>query len=80
MAPSAPASRAKEKSESRDRALMLGRAVLRSRSTAVLGARCFSSLTPKIDKFAADVTTHLPADGKGVAFASAWLTTDNVIV
>jgi sulfate adenylyltransferase len=45
------------------------------------GARAFSSsLQPKIDKFAADVAEHLPADGKGVAFASAWLTTDNVIV
>lgn len=43
-------------------------------------ARCFSSLTPKINQFAADVAAHLPADGKGVAFASAWLATDNAIV
>ena len=31
-------------------------------------------------QFAADVEAHLPADGKGVAFASAWLATDNAIV
>jgi len=34
----------------------------------------------KIEQFKADVAKHLPADGKGVAFASAWLATDNVFV
>jgi len=39
-----------------------------------------SALQGKIDAFKADVAKHLPADGKGVAFASAWLATDNVFV
>jgi len=44
-------------------------------------ARFFSSaLTGKIDKFQADMDKYLPADGKGVAFATAWLATDNVFV
>merc|ERR1711871_286797 len=33
-----------------------------------------------VSKFVKDVNAHLPADGKGVAFASAWLVTDNVFV
>jgi len=45
----------------------------------VFAGRGFASQA-KIDQFKADVATHLPADGKGVAFASAWLATDNVFV
>ena len=59
----------------------LHKVVAARRSVSLLhSARSFSSLTPKIDQFAADVAEHLPADGKGVAFASAWLATDNAIV
>ena len=39
-----------------------------------------SALTSKIDAFCKDVDTHLPKDGARVAFASAWLATDNVFV
>merc|ERR1719326_456352 len=46
------------------------------------GHAAFSSaaLQSKINKFKADVDTHLPADGKHVAFATAWLATDNVFL
>ena len=48
-------------------------------------ARLFSAfpsaqLTALEDAFRRDVEAHLPRDGKGVVFASAWLVSDNVIV
>jgi len=53
-------------------------------STAVrrlIQVRSFSAALPELEeKFKADVKKHLPADGKGVAFATAWLATDNVFV
>lgn len=44
--------------------------------------RPFSSakLQGKIDKFKEDIDNYLPSDGKQVAFATAWLATDNVFV
>jgi len=39
-----------------------------------------TALQGKIDRFKADITKHLPADGKRVVFATAWLATDNVFV
>lgn len=39
-----------------------------------------SPLTKKIDKFLDDTDRHLPKDGAGVCFATAWLVTDNVFV
>lgn len=45
-----------------------------------LQGRGFSSIQSKISKFQGDVDRYLPADGKQVAFATAWLATDNVFV
>jgi sulfate adenylyltransferase len=45
-----------------------------------LQGRAFSSIQNKITKFQSDVDRFLPADGKQVAFATAWLATDNVFV
>ena len=43
----------------------LHKVVAARRSVSLLhSARAFSSLSPKIDQFAADVAEHLPADGK----------------
>jgi len=43
-------------------------------------AHVLSPLLPKIEQFNKDVQRYLPADGNRVAFASAWLATDNVFV
>jgi len=43
------------------------------------GRAAFSSQT-KIKSFTDDIDKYLPADGKHVAFATAWLATDNVFV
>jgi sulfate adenylyltransferase len=40
----------------------------------------FATSQTKIDRFKEDIDKHLPADGKHVAFATAWLATDNVFV
>merc|ERR1711972_87684 len=39
-----------------------------------------AGLQGKVDAFKRDIERHLPADGKGVVFATAWLATDNVFV
>merc|ERR1719238_401731 len=52
----------------------------RGAAYSFLSQRGFCALTSKIDAFRADVEKHLPADGKRVAFATAWLATDNVFV
>merc|ERR1719188_2014436 len=39
-----------------------------------------AALDDKVASFKAHVEKHLPADGKGVCFATAWLATDNVFV
>lgn len=43
-------------------------------------SRLSPTLQKKLVKFVKDVETFLPADGKGVAIATAWLNTDNLIV
>jgi len=39
-----------------------------------------AALDDKVASFKAHIEKHLPADGKGVCFATAWLATDNVFV
>merc|ERR1719284_1907157 len=39
-----------------------------------------AGLQSKVDAFKRDIEKHLPADGKDVVFATAWLATDNVFV
>jgi len=39
-----------------------------------------SSLDGKVDQFKSAISQHLPKDGKGAVFATAWLATDNVFV
>ena len=39
-----------------------------------------SALQTKVDGFRRDVEKHLPEDGRRMAFATAWLATDNVFV
>merc|ERR1719188_1955958 len=39
-----------------------------------------AALDDKVAAFKAHIEKHLPADGKGVCFATAWLATDNVFV
>jgi len=39
-----------------------------------------AALDDKVASFKADIEKHLPADGKRVVFATAWLATDNVFV
>jgi len=43
-------------------------------------ATASAALQSKVDSFKKDIATHLPKDGKQVAFATAWLATDNVFV
>eukprot|EP00448_Togula_jolla_P037409 CAMPEP_0170622304 /NCGR_PEP_ID=MMETSP0224-20130122/29057_1 /TAXON_ID=285029 /ORGANISM="Togula jolla, Strain CCCM 725" /LENGTH=692 /DNA_ID=CAMNT_0010948609 /DNA_START=56 /DNA_END=2134 /DNA_ORIENTATION=- len=39
-----------------------------------------ASWEPKVEQFKEDIAKYLPADGKRVVFATAWLATDNVFV
>ena len=39
-----------------------------------------ANIQKHIDSFRFNVEKHLPADGKGVVFTSAWLVSDNAIV
>jgi phosphoadenosine phosphosulfate reductase len=48
--------------------------------TQARNVNTISPLLPKIEQFNKDVEQYLPADGHRVAFASAWLATDNVFV
>jgi len=43
-------------------------------------ATASAALQSKVDSFKTDIATYLPKDGKKVAFATAWLATDNVFV
>ena len=57
----------------------------RALAATALRRRAFSSVSPSAlttleDAFRRDVEKHLPGDGKGVVFATAWLVSDNVIV
>jgi len=65
------------------RLMSLARALEARRAAGRTGARAFSStvdLTALEDNFKRTVEEHLPADGKGVVFTTAWLVSDNVIV
>jgi len=54
-------------------------AQLRRNMTTNLGAKNID-LTSKIEQFKSDVQTHLPADGKGVCLASAFIVTDQIML
>lgn len=56
------------------------RNLLRGFQTQVRGVHTPAPLTHKIDKFQTNVRDYLPASGERVAFATAWLATDNVFV
>merc|ERR1740129_960523 len=60
----------------------LRRAAIRTILAQRTGSAGYSAaaLQSKIDAFRRDVEKHLPADGKHVVFATAWLATDNVFV
>eukprot|EP00397_Hematodinium_sp_SG-2012_P015333 GEMP01015611.1.p1 GENE.GEMP01015611.1~~GEMP01015611.1.p1 ORF type:complete len:724 (+),score=183.69 GEMP01015611.1:83-2173(+) len=54
--------------------------LLRGFQTQVRGLHTPMPMTPKIDLFRQHVRDFLPSNGERVAFATAWLATDNVFV